>query len=283
MDYCKLVKLIMLATLIAVLVMLISSVNKRKIYEKDGVKYVDDVKDLLMKFLNMFGIRCANSTENFQIYEEINQEEINQEDNNEQKDEADEVDGSEEEQEENNAQPSGITCSASICGGGNNMEDNAVKKYLDEYVYNGNLTCELSNKVPKDEFRKNYFYFGDRININSNITGDGDVVDKLNEMYLSENTEVAEGFNGYAGYEGKKIKDIFNDLTQHYDPGCIKEPIVDKTTMSSFYVKEGMGGDYVDNTLRIYENDGVETGGVFMPEGNVYGNDGQGEFPMFIH
>lgn len=280
MDYCKIVKLIMLASLFTVLVILLSSVNKRKIYEEDGVKYVDDVGNFLMKFLNLFGIQrvdsTENQTENFQVDEEVHSQE---EDDNEEDGQKEEDDNEEEE----NTQTMGITCNESICGGGNDMEDNAIKNYLDEYVYNGNLTCPLSNKVPKDEFRKNYFYFGDRVNLNSDITGDGDVVDKLNEMYLAENTDAAEGFNGYAGYEGKKIKDIFNDLTQHYDPGCIKEPVVDKTTMSSFYVKEGMGGEYVDNTLRIYENDGVETGGVFIPESDVYGNDGKGEFPMFIN
>jgi len=176
-------------------------------------------------------------------------------------------------------------CNMNICGGGNNTGDDIIKNYLNEYVYNGNTQCAPTGKVDSNKFRKNYFYFDDKINVNSNDTGDGDVVDKLNEMYLAENTDVNKNDNGYddddVNNNGKKIKDIFDNLT-HHNPGCIREPIVDKTSMSSYYVQKGTGGNYVVDSLRIYENDGVENGGVFIPEGNVYGYDGSGEKPMFI-
>jgi hypothetical protein len=187
---------------------------------------------------------------------------------------------------DNYVRENNMYCNMNICGGGNNTGDDIIKNYLNEYVYNGNTQCAPTGNVDPNKFRKNYFYFDNKINVNSNDTGDGDVVDKLNEMYLAENTDVNENNNGYddddVNNNGKKIKDIFDNLTRHDNPGCVREPVVDKTSMSSYYVQQGTGGNYVVDSLRIYENDGVENGGVFIPEGNVYGYDGSGEKPMFI-
>lgn len=282
MNHCKLAKLIILAALIIMLFIMLSAVDKRKIYEEDGIQYVDDVSECFMKFLNIFGItrvKQNNEEENFQqLQNDEYYEDFQQPVDNDQNDAATETT---EKSTQTNATTK-MSCVGSVCGGNNDMEDAKIAEYLNEYVYNGNLTYVPDNKVSPKEFRQNYFLFGDRVNEDSNISPEGDVVDKINELYLAENTDAANGYNGYVGNEDKKVKDIFNDLTEQHNAGRIKEPSIDKVSMNAYYVQEGTGGNFMVDSLRIYENDPVENGSAFMPDENVYGYDGKGGVPMYI-
>ena len=90
-------------------------------------------------------------------------------------------------------------------------ENDNTDFHVDDFIRRSlinDAVCNPSKKYTRkeiDEYRDNFFSFNSSINQSSHTV---DMVDKINDLYLSENNDIA------ADYNNKPIKDLFNGLTQ---------------------------------------------------------------------
>ncbi len=160
------------------------------------------------------------------------------------------------------------------------LMDERQKKYIEGMC--SAINKQVSNDVqPKNEavlddtdkkildYQDNYLDFRSKINQESNTSID--LVDKINELYLSGNSDISRSHNGMA------IKDLFKTLTSDNKPNetnysCIKVPTeIDVIAKEARYkVPEANGMAYTQD-LWQYEDEKVQNGGAFME--NVLPND----------
>jgi hypothetical protein len=81
--------------------------------------------------------------------------------------------------------------------------------YIRDNLLRNAKICEDHTKFTKDDidqYRQDYYQFRDKTQMNSNEV---DVVDKMNELYLSPNVEASRR------HKNALIKDIFSDMTKN--------------------------------------------------------------------
>lgn len=159
--------------------------------------------------------------------------------------------------------------------------DEDIKSYMDDVInrnvedYNGksrNCTSELSDENIL-EYQDNFFGFNDKLNLNSsNVV---DVVDKLNEIHTSDNNEMTH-------YEGKKISDVFNGLTQSdlNKNNSLDLPKDNAQHHSSEYKSKSHGGESFSKYHWKYDSDTVNNGGKFYDD--IEGSDSEYEDNMTL-
>lgn len=148
----------------------------------------------------------------------------------------------------------------------NDMIENKNDRYVREFVLGGRTICPKKfTQEEIKEYKTNFFGFNDKIN-NSSSAG-VDMVDKINE---SNN------------YEGKKISDIFNELTQNKEkecgnPKCIIPPQIDINHHTGSYKETGHFGKIFSRYHWKYEDDNVNNGGKFYDniEASDYGMESE--------
>lgn len=92
--------------------------------------------------------------------------------------------------------------SAFTCPIANNEQD--VEQYMRDIVGGKQFKCDNIDKVDGKEYVDNFWNFNE--NVNKDTSAGVDVVDKINELYVTNNNELT-------GNRGMKISDLFNSLT----------------------------------------------------------------------
>ena len=143
--------------------------------------------------------------------------------------------------------------------------DDDTKNYITKFLMgNGTGNCPRPTQSIK-EFNKDFFKFRDYTFGNSSMTLDS--VDKIANMYLDGNLGEARG------YQGKKIRDIFDDLVQGpqlYERKCARIPQFDNT-MHDGYDASFVSGMQLTRDNWVYDNENILNGGQI--EKNLYAND----------
>jgi hypothetical protein len=88
-----------------------------------------------------------------------------------------------------------------------------------------------------------------------------DAVDRINDMYLSGNTDLSRN------HKDMKIRDVYDDIskgTNLYSQNCVRMPTVDNTMRDGNYTVDGARGDYFARDNWVYNNEKVMNGGEFM-------------------
>lgn len=144
----------------------------------------------------------------------------------------------------------------------NDKRGDETDRYIRDIVLGGKFLCD--NQPPQivqsvDDYQNEFLSFGDTINRSSGETVD--MVDKINELYTSQNNEMSN-------LKGKRIADVFNELTQNKNKcgengNCLIKPIIDRHVRSGFYMGDSGAGKYYSNYNWKYENDNVNNGGKF--------------------
>jgi len=161
------------------------------------------------------------------------------------------------------------------------MEDE-MSMYMREVIHRNRENCPGKVQFSSEEIldhQNNFFGFNNKVNHSS--SNEVDMVDKLNEIHTSDNNEMTH-------YEGKKISDIFNGLTQSNlnkeksCPGgkCLVPPHVDAQHHSSSYKTKSHDGHGFSKFHWKYENDSVSNGGKFYDD--VEGSDSEFENNLVI-
>jgi hypothetical protein len=141
----------------------------------------------------------------------------------------------------------------------NKMNDE-TDRYIKEIVLGGKFLCDKQpEQIVKDidEYQNEFLSFGDVVNRSSDEKVD--TVDKINELYTSQNNEMSN-------LKGKRIADVFNDLTQNKcgeTDKCLIKPIIDRQIRMGYYLEDSGAGKYYTNYNWKYENDNVNNGGKF--------------------
>lgn len=87
--------------------------------------------------------------------------------------------------------------------------DLQIDDYIRKSLLNDSGICEAKKVYTRkeiDEYRNNFFSFNSSINQTSH---NEDMVDKINDLYLSGNSDISKNHQNMA------IKDLFNSLTQY--------------------------------------------------------------------
>lgn len=161
------------------------------------------------------------------------------------------------------------------------MEDE-MNRYMKDVILRNRMTCTDNAQFSNDEvldYQNKFFGFNDKVNHSS--SNEVDMVDKLNEIYTSDNNEMTH-------YEGKKISDIFNNLTQNNlnkqksCPGgnCLVPPHVEAQHHDSSYKSKSHDGHSFSKFHWKYETDSVNNGGKFYDD--IEGSDSEFEGNLVI-
>lgn len=150
----------------------------------------------------------------------------------------------------------------------------ADDRYIKEFVLAGMYNCRPNEEHPTDEYNKqqlkNYqntvFSFPDQLNKSSSDRVD--MVDKINEMYVTGNNELV---GCSSGKPGQTIASIFDGLTQStldqrkncLNPNCLIPPQIDLQSKSAVYTGTTPIGTIDTGYDWRYEFDGVNNGGKF--------------------
>jgi hypothetical protein len=148
-------------------------------------------------------------------------------------------------------------------------------RYIRDIVLGGKFLCKGKPQDTKkhtdseiDEYQNEFYEFKNKIN---NSSSEGlDMVDKLNEIFSSGNNELTH-------HNGKRISDVYNELTKSNsnngcgEEKCILPPEIDRNLRTGFYTADSGMGKYYSNYNWKYENDNVNNGGKFY--GNIEAND----------
>jgi len=145
--------------------------------------------------------------------------------------------------------------------------------YIREKLLSGNDACDLDKTYSITEranYRDKFFSFRNDV---WQTSKDVDMVDKIADMYLSGNEDVARGYG-----RGREIKDLFNDLTQYNEGLTIPKEMnieSDKLTGSPFNRVMNQGEKLVvghnnakgmSDAQWTYENDKTMNGGKFYDD-----------------
>ena len=160
------------------------------------------------------------------------------------------------------------------------MEDE-MNMYMREVILRNRSNCggEVFTNDEILDYQNNFFSFDNKINHSS--SNEVDMVDKLNEIYTSNNNEITNK-------EGKKISDIFNELTQNklnkqkscLGGKCLVPPHSDAQHHSSAYKHKTHGGQSFSKYHWKYEDDNVNNGGKFYDD--IEGSDSDFEHNMAL-
>jgi len=150
------------------------------------------------------------------------------------------------------------------------LRENDIKTdyYLDK-MKGTTIRCPKPTQTIK-EFNKKFFDFRDHTYHNSSITLDP--VDKVINMQLDGD------LGQVGGKDNRKIKDIFDELTNGvdlYSKKCVRLPYYDNT-MHNGYIPNSVTGMHNTRDNWIYNNEKEMNGG--QVDANLYGND-----PMDLH
>jgi hypothetical protein len=144
--------------------------------------------------------------------------------------------------------------------------DEPSSELVDDYIRNSllenaNICSATVDREDQDIYRDGFFGFRNQINQSSNTV---DLVDKINDMYLSGSTDISQN------YKDVPIKDVFDDLTKSADihnQQCVKLPEFDTVTKQGHYKS---GQTYTrDNWM--YAQEKVGNGGKFFDQ--IYPDD----------
>lgn len=163
----------------------------------------------------------------------------------------------------------------------NNALDKMIMKQTVEMEQSVPISQQINNKkFTRDEileYQNDMFKFNEQINNSSSTI---DVVDKLNELYTSGNSEMAG-----PEFKGKTISEVYDGLTQGIldrkkkcvNVNCLIPPLTDKLTGADSYLMVSDKGKYFRHGL-MYEDDNVQNGSIFY--NNVVASDSQFEEHM---
>jgi hypothetical protein len=145
------------------------------------------------------------------------------------------------------------------------VDDYIRAKLLDESAF-----CvpekKYCDRVELDKYRDDFFGFRNHTSQNSNGV---DAVDRVNDLYLSGNTDLSRN------HKGVKIQDLFNSITQGSVDKPKENPIreIDLNTTSievnpmgitgGMKKKSGATNDYYSNDNWVYDSEKLENGGEF--------------------
>ena len=97
-------------------------------------------------------------------------------------------------------------------------------------------------------------------------------VDKINQL-INEMDPFIEHDTSVNIYTGKKISDIYDELTKNdakcYSKKCLKKPFIDPYTGNTYYFSDNTNKTTITNSQWEYDNECTMNGGAF--DGNVYG------------
>lgn len=155
--------------------------------------------------------------------------------------------------------------------------NNETDRYIRDIILGGKFLCkdkpEETTNDEIDDFQNDFFGFSDKINYSSNESLD--MVDKLNEIFSSGDTNLVN-------YNGKNISDIYNDLTKNdvidncVTNKCILPPDVDRDMHVGSYIEDS--GQTYSNYNWKYADDTVNNGGKFYE--NIEGYDKDFEYEL---
>lgn len=159
--------------------------------------------------------------------------------------------------------------------------ESEMDMYMREVILRnrGNCGSEVFTNDEILDYQNNFFSFDNKINHSS--SNEVDMVDKLNEIYTSNNNEITN-------HGGKKISDIFNELTQNKlnkqksctGGKCLVPPHSDAQHHSSAYKHKSHNGNSFSKYHWKYEDDGVNNGGKFYDD--IEGSDSDFEHNMAL-
>ncbi len=141
--------------------------------------------------------------------------------------------------------------------------DTDADTYIRERLISGKKPCDSVKKYSNNEltnYRDKHFSFRNKI---WQTSRDVDMVDKINNLYLSGDEDVAKEF------KGKNISDLFNTLTKNDDlisQDCLisTNKDIERITKESGYLEKGHNGNMYSNANWKYENEKVLNGGNFF-------------------
>jgi hypothetical protein len=159
-----------------------------------------------------------------------------------------------------------------------NKADREVGEYmrnmiLDNQHYCGTKSSEENHKKP-DNFAKEFFSFRDQLWQDSH---QNDMTEKVVRMYLEGNTDVINKLSG------KRIKDVYDDMTKHNSPyqrNCVRVPDYDDSTHDTYYTAPGAQNRSFKKDNWIYQNEKVINGGAV--DSNLYPFDPESSNNSYI-
>ena len=145
-------------------------------------------------------------------------------------------------------------------------------RYVREFVLGGKYNCTPDVQYTREDTQKyqdDFFKFNERINFSTNQ--DVTHVDKLNETN-----------NDISGFFGKKMSDVYNELTgvcqekkdKCVNKNCLIPPTIDTFLKGGSYSSEGSFKKY----NYMYEDDNENNGGKFYD--NIEASDDEFESSM---
>jgi hypothetical protein len=174
--------------------------------------------------------------------------------------------------EESISTVSNISVSSTISNDINGIDAN-IYQYVEDLVTMKKFTspekCNTLSKSEGEEYRENFWGLQDKLN--KNTSGGVDMVDRINELYLTDNNELINE-------RGGKISDIYDKLldTKPVRPepsfktcgrslmNCADTSVMNKISgADNLMLKSGANGKVHTRYDARYEIDGVNNGGVF--------------------
>lgn len=145
--------------------------------------------------------------------------------------------------------------------------DDDVDGFIRRSLLQNAKVCKAKPDDREDLEKYRNDFFGFRNSINQTSHSD-DMVDRINDMYLSGNSDISRNHKGVA------IKDLFDGLTKGNDVQenqCIRMPHVDSVTQDGHYKRQGFRGETYTRDNWVYDQEKVNNGGEFY--GNIYAVD----------
>jgi hypothetical protein len=259
MDYCNAITIIILALIVALVLHLIfRAVNakegmestkggemKNSCYRKSNMGIMSDKNDGFNLDNNMadeqpcLGEQKLKKKVRFNIDEAASSREVN----------SIELEGN------NNAQGKRTKCG--IIETQHQVDDYIREKLLDDSVF-CTPNKKYCDRTDLDQYRSDFFGFRNDINQSSNGV---DMVDRVNDLYLSGNTDLSRN------NKGVRIQDMFNGMTQSYTPKPEENPIREVgydsvSAVSNSKIKGSRGESYTKDNW-TYDGEKLENGGEF--------------------
>lgn len=152
--------------------------------------------------------------------------------------------------------------------------DSLVDDYIRESLLHNAQICKPPKQyTPEDydKYRDDFYSFRNKIERPSH---NDDLVDRITEMYLSGNTDIARN------HKGVMIKDLYDNLTKQdanlYTTQCKRMPEVGGITHEGEHKAAGFRGDYFTKDNWTYDKENTINGGEFF--GGVYPNDSDAQY-----
>lgn len=150
--------------------------------------------------------------------------------------------------------------------------DALVDDYIRRYLLTNANVCKKPRKFTCDElkrYRNDYCSFRNYTNQNSTCMG-GDAVDKINDLYLSANYDIA------GDHKGTLVKDLFDSITKYSGTvlsqgQCERIPSKNGVIKNAQYKAPANNGEYYINDDWTYGKENVENGGKFYKD--IYANE----------